>query len=428
MRYISVFSGIAGLEHSSIKPLIVCEKDEKCRLVLSRRLDGVPVHDDVLTLRPPKADVVVGGWPCQDITSAGKMAGITGARSGLFFRMVELARESHAHTIIGENVPNLLHVNEGGDFSVVVNTLRENGYTYVSWRTLDAREFGLPQSRRRVFIVASRDADVAQSIHCAPLPVSPGTVLDNPHAAGFYWTAGGKRSICYSRGFIPALKVGASDNKGRSAVAVFVRGKVRKLSARECLALQGFDAQEFNGLSKTDSVRMAGNAVPAPVGRFVVDTVMAPKRSRSRGELLMRPFVPRSPHGWFDGQQFWSIAHQDGHLANNLEYFLERSGEPLSSQAAAGLLYRSAHAQKDLPIELFDALLALSRDRSGKLRASRANSFEKLDAQVDLVAYRTYIGGRDRRLHRPWPLSGYGGGGRACGEQGAGDRGPLTRP
>lgn len=109
VRYLSLFSGIGGLEHGSIPPLLYCEQDAACQTVLRERQPNVEIIGDVRDLTsPPKAEIVVGGWPCQDLSSAGILGGINGLRSGLFFDMVRIAKECKAHTLVGENVPNLV--------------------------------------------------------------------------------------------------------------------------------------------------------------------------------------------------------------------------------------------------------------------------------------------------------------------------------
>ena len=85
----------------------------------------------------------MGGWPCQDISLAGTLGGHARWRSGLFFDMLRTAIAADAYTLIGENVPNLLTINNGNDFQVVLETLSEAGYPYICWRILNARQFGL---------------------------------------------------------------------------------------------------------------------------------------------------------------------------------------------------------------------------------------------------------------------------------------------
>lgn len=347
---------------------------------------GVCIVDDIRTLgTPPLAEFVVGGWPCQDISSAGVLGGIRAARSGLFFEMLRTAKAANAHTIIGENVPNLLTINGGNDFHVVLQTLSEAGYNHIGWRVLNARQFGLPQQRRRLFIVASLFRERAVAIH-APVP-SVERLRSSREACAFYWT-GGKRSICFCRNYSPALKIGAADNNGRAPVAVMLGNQIRKLSPRECLRLQGFDGleEQHTGLSASTLLRMAGNAVPRPMGHFVVQAVI----SSASDDGTQTGFGIISESGIYENGLVRCISHTESLLAENLYDFLDlNSDASLSSQAAAGLIVRSIRSGQPMPMQLFEALWCLAIERGAVLRPSRANSFDALDNMTDgVTAYR----------------------------------------
>lgn len=393
--YISIFSGIGGLEHPHHAPLLFCEQDEACQKVLKLTAPEVPIVSDVRSLKsPPSAEFVVGGWPCQDISSAGTLGGIRAERSGLFFEMLRIAKAAGAHTLIGENVPNLLTINHGLDFQLILDTLSEEGFSHIGWRVLNARQFGLPQQRRRLFIVASRYQQYAEAIHVR-IPVFE----KKKHSRGifaFYWT-GGKRSICWSEGYTPALKIGATDNNGRAPIAILIDNQIRKLTSQEFLRLQGFD--ELNklhiDLSRSTILRMAGNAVPRPMGHFVVQAVS--QAAATDGVRTAFGFTTEA--GLIEEGLPWAISHADIPLAYNLADFLDKtSTEHLSSQAAAGLLVRSMRSGQPMPLELFDLLRELAARRTGALRPSRANSFEALNGMEEAVAdYRASL----------TPISGY---------------------
>jgi hypothetical protein len=312
---------------------------------------------------------------------------LDGNRSSLFFEMLRVTVDSGAHTLIGENVPNLLSIGGGSDFQRVLKTLQDAGFPHIAWRVLNARAFGLPQERRRLFIVASRHQKHANALH-AKLPDFPKSRARKQPAA-FYWT-GGKRSICFSVGFSPALKIGSTDNNGRAPVAVFDGVKIRKLNAREFLRLQGFDELPTHGLSDSTILRMAGNAVPPPMGHFVVSSVL----TGARAEGIRSGFGIVTQSGCIETDMHWSIDHKPPKLATNLADFLDadQNGGLLSPQAAAGLIVRSARSGKPMPAELYDALYALTRDRTAKLRPSRANSFLALDELLpNLEKYRATL-------------------------------------
>ena len=103
-------------------------------------------------------DLISGGFPCQDLSVAGKRAGLSGERSGLFFEFARIADDllGSGGWVLIENVPGLLSSNGGRDFAVLLATLAELGFHDLAWRVLDSRYLGVPQRRRRVFILARR--------------------------------------------------------------------------------------------------------------------------------------------------------------------------------------------------------------------------------------------------------------------------------
>jgi DNA (cytosine-5)-methyltransferase 1 len=157
----SLFSGIGGFDLGFERAGLVCswqvEIDDKCRDVLTRHWPNVPKYEDVRNvgignLEP--VDLVCGGFPCQDLSVAGQRAGLAGERSGLWFEFYRILAELKPGWVVIENVPGLLSSNGGADFAVILSGLVELGYG-VCWRVLDAQFFGVPQRRRRVFIVGS---------------------------------------------------------------------------------------------------------------------------------------------------------------------------------------------------------------------------------------------------------------------------------
>ena len=167
MKFVSLFAGVGGfdlgLERSGHTCVGQVEIDKHARSVLELQFPNVPKHNDVTTAidwadeigLTGNVDLVCGGFPCQDLSVAGKRAGLAGARSGLFFDALRFAAHTKAKTILLENVPGLLSSNQGRDFGVLITALAESGYSNIEWRVLDSQFFGVPQRRRRVFIVAS---------------------------------------------------------------------------------------------------------------------------------------------------------------------------------------------------------------------------------------------------------------------------------
>ena len=164
---VSLFAGIGGfdlaLERQGVKVVASVEIDKKAQDVLRRHFPNSTIFGDITGVTgeqlratgfEPANGIITGGFPCQDLSVAGKRAGLAGKRSGLFWEICRLLDETRAQTFILENVPGLLSSNGGKDMAVVIEALVERGYR-VGWRLLDAQYFGVPQRRRRVFIVGS---------------------------------------------------------------------------------------------------------------------------------------------------------------------------------------------------------------------------------------------------------------------------------
>lgn len=161
----SLFTGVGGFdlgfEQAGYQVAWQVEADTKAQQVLRARWPAVPLHDDVRTVGAHNlspVDVLVGGFPCQDLSVAGQRKGLAGERSGLFFEFMRIARELATPWVVLKNVPGLFSSNKGADFGVVLDTLVEGGYG-VAWRTLDSRYFEVAQRRRRVFLVGCLGGD-----------------------------------------------------------------------------------------------------------------------------------------------------------------------------------------------------------------------------------------------------------------------------
>lgn len=160
LKVLDLFSGIGGfslgLERAGMETVAFCEIDKKARLVLNKHWPSVPVFDDISTLtrealdaRGISVDVICGGFPCQDISLAGKGAGLEGDRSGLWFQFHRLIKEIQPHYAIIENVSALR--NRGLD--QVLRSLAEIGYD-AEWHCIPASAVGAPHRRDRIWIVA----------------------------------------------------------------------------------------------------------------------------------------------------------------------------------------------------------------------------------------------------------------------------------
>ena len=163
MKFVSLFSGIGcfdlAFERAGMECVSVCEIDKNAQSVLRRHFPKAELFDDVrkigiATHGKKSIDIICGGFPCQDLSVAGKRAGLAGERSGLWFEFARIIDELEPSWVVIENVPGLLSSDKGRDFAVIIQWLAQRGYGVV-WRVFDAQYFGVPQRRRRVFLVAS---------------------------------------------------------------------------------------------------------------------------------------------------------------------------------------------------------------------------------------------------------------------------------
>jgi DNA (cytosine-5)-methyltransferase 1 len=190
MNVLSLFSGVGGfdlgLENAGMKTIYQCEWDKHANSILERHWPQVPRWGDISTLTakeilrhgtPP--DVVAWGSPCQDLSVAGKRAGLEGERSGLFHEGIRIINELRKETnneypkiSIWENVAGALSSNRGADFGVILDEMAKAGAMVIEWALLDAQHFGIPQRRRRVFCIAIFNSATANLCPSPLLPVA----------------------------------------------------------------------------------------------------------------------------------------------------------------------------------------------------------------------------------------------------------------
>jgi len=160
MRVLDLFSGIGGfslgLERAGMQTVAFCEQNKYCHAVLKKHWPEIPIYDDVRTLTATRladdgiaVDVICGGFPCQDISIAGKGAGLAGARSGLWWEFHRLIAEIRPAWVVIENVSALRHKGLGD----VLRSLAAVGYD-AEWHCIPASAVGAPHRRDRIWIVA----------------------------------------------------------------------------------------------------------------------------------------------------------------------------------------------------------------------------------------------------------------------------------
>lgn len=284
LRVASFFSGIGGfdlgLERAGMEVVFQCEINSFCQKVLKKHWPNIPLHPDINKLvhtEIPEAELWCGGFPCQDLSLAnqGKRKGLKGDRSGLFFKYSEFIEKRKPQWIIIENVPGLLNSHDGQDFKVLLETLVEFGYG-VSWRILDAKYFGTPQRRRRVYIVASLgnilsnevlfESEATQIVHRQGLGKKDLSASSFPIGIG--------ESDIYS---IQHATIGRKHTAGPQAKGFRNDGETYTLDSRGsadviCSTINPFGMREVTGVSPGldgNRYRAIGNAVAVPIIEWI---------------------------------------------------------------------------------------------------------------------------------------------------------------
>lgn len=290
----SFFSGIGGLdlglERAGFEINFHCEVKPFCREILMQHWPDLPINDDIRRLDEseiPEADVWAAGFPCQDLSLArmGPRSGLRGSQSGLFHEFMRLVRGRNPRTIILENVHGLLSSHGGRDFTIVLKALDELGYD-VTWRVLNSKDFGVPQQRRRVYIIAMhRDRR------------GLGEVLFEPKCGNWHpkkSRPNGKKSPSLFQTIIgdteqgPLVKSLAHCIYAESArhtgtdwsrnYVWYPDGRVRRFTPNEVERVQGFPVDwtlprhfDDRQVNRIDSLRYhaVGNAVTPPVAQWV---------------------------------------------------------------------------------------------------------------------------------------------------------------
>jgi DNA (cytosine-5)-methyltransferase 1 len=304
LRVAGLFAGVGGLEYglhvAGHATALLCENDPAAAAVLAARFPKAKLHDDVRTLLPralpARLDVLTAGFPCQDLSQVGRTAGIEGAKSSLVRHVFRLLRERRVPWVVLENVPFMLHLDRGRAMGHVVDALEDLGYRW-AYRVVDAMAFGLPQRRRRVFVVASLAADPGEVLFAddvAPPPESPWTVAA---PVGFYWTEG-NRGVGWATAAVPTLKGGSGLGIPSPPAVLLPDGRLLTPSLAGAERLQGLPAGWTRGEGgRVDRLRwrMVGNAVNVRVAAWLAWSRRSPGHASASATHWRRVRGGRKP-------------------------------------------------------------------------------------------------------------------------------------
>ncbi len=350
---VGLFAGIGGLElglgEHGWRTELLCEIDAGAQAVLRARFGDAPVHSDVTKLRalPAGIELVAAGFPCQDLSQAGRTAGITGARSGLVdevFRLVK--RQRGPRWLLIENVPFMLQLGRGAAMRHITDALEDLGYTW-AYRVVDARAFGLPQRRQRVLMLASRTEDPREVLFAED--AGQATVGDaDVHPCGFYWTEG-VRGLGWAVNAVPTLKGGSSIGIASPPAVRLPSGEMVTPGIVDAERLQGFDpdwtapATDALGVRPGHRWKLVGNAVSVRMASWAGQRLANPQPYVGTDETLLIPGQRWPAAAWGKDRVSYAVPMSTWPVHEpyeDLSGFLE-DPRLLSARATAGFLRRT---------------------------------------------------------------------------------------
>lgn len=348
MNVLDTFTGIGAFslafERAGATIIAHSEIDKNRQALLAQRFPYTPQLGNIRNVTnktiPDSVDVITGGTPCQDLSIAGRGQGLAGKKSGLWFEYIRAIAELKPKWVVWENVPNALSSNGGRDFAVILSGLAKCGYS-VAWRVLDSKYFGVPQRRRRLFLVGHSASGRAAQVLFEPnssagnFNTRPKTWEIDTQVAGtlsksasrtartgngneldmlvyqyqsfgnykpsdivstmrkgqrsdstdlviqqpiaFKWQAGG-----YAAGSMAAGNTSPTLSKTHT-IAVKDRQLVRRLTPLECERLQAFPDNWTAGFSDTVRYQMLGDSITVTVAEWIAQRLINADKDTDNG-------------------------------------------------------------------------------------------------------------------------------------------------
>jgi DNA (cytosine-5)-methyltransferase 1 len=358
---VGLFAGIGGIEvglhDAGHETVMLCDFDAASQAVLAKRFGGVPLVGDVRELVAlPRADLVAAGFPCQDLSQAGRTAGINGSRSGLVSEVFRLVRDADPTWLLLENVPFMLQLERGEAMRYLTAEIEQLGFRW-AYRVVDARSFGVPQRRQRVLFLASRTEDPREVLFHGDAGEPPVPNDISRLACGFYWTEG-IRGLGWAIDAVPTLKGGSTIGIPSPPAIRFPDGFIGTPHIRDAERLQGFQPDwtapaEEAGLRRGARWKLVGNAVSVPMARWLGRRLSDLREYDSTDDARLAPGAawPRAAWGGFGtGVHRSELSVWPVHDAyQHLESFLEEDAAPLSERASLGFLERAGRSSLNFP-------------------------------------------------------------------------------
>jgi len=332
LKFVDLFAGIGGFrlafEKAGYQCVYSCEVDEACQKVYFNNFGEIPKGDitkiDIKEI--PEFDVLTAGFPCQPFSICGKRKGFHDTRGTLFFYICKIIEAKQPSVILLENVKHLIHHNKGRTLDTIIYSLEDLGYL-VDYKLLNARNFGVPQNRERIIIIATKlkkfDFSKLNFIHPIPylkdflcqthefeyLENNEYTMIDNPkkQASGLIFVGYRNKSI-WKKGVRPNTHhlsrvhhqpnriysvegvhptIPSQETSGRFFIYIHEANIVRKLTIKECYRIMGFPNSFIIHNNLGECYKQVGNSVCIPM---IYELALQIKKqilsSKSQGQYL----------------------------------------------------------------------------------------------------------------------------------------------
>lgn len=354
-----LFAGIGGLERGLARAggqaELLCEWWEPAKAVLAHRFPDSKLVGDVRDLRSlPKVDVLTAGFPCTDLSQAGRTQGIQGSQSGLVAEVFRLLRRQRVPVLVLENVRNMLVLDGGEAMRYLTAELECLGYRW-AYRLVDSRFTGVPQRRQRVLFLAAREVD-PRAILFADDAGEPTEDRLRDDCYGFYWTEG-LRGLGWARDAVPTLKGGSTIGipsppaiwrpdgpLGRRVVVPGIEDAERLQGFPRDWTVPASDVERRKGMRW----KLVGNAVTVGVSAWLGRRIRKPGEPFLEGAAMQAgDRWPNAAFGaagkvWGVDVSMWPIHAKYRHLSELVDL---ASAQPLSERGAAGFLSRALRAK-----------------------------------------------------------------------------------
>ena len=356
MRVAGLFAGIGGLEvglsYSGHESVLLSEISTPAQAVLADRFPNAEQLGDVLTINslPSDIDLLTAGFPCQDLSQAGRTAGISGSRSGLVAQIIKLLEVRRVPWVLLENVSFMLQLDAGRAMAFLVDEFERLGYRW-AYRVVNSEAY-LPQRRERViFVATTTEVDPADVVHVDDVGSKrrEGSLTSLAH--GFYWTEG-VRGLGWAIDSIPTLKNGSTIGIPSPPAILLPTGRVVTPDIRDAERLQGFPEDwtvAARAVSRESSRwSLVGNAVSVPIARWVGKRLACPGHYDSVRDVPLDSKARWPKAARYDGNKRVAVRigpYPEWEYREPLDEFLRYPGKNLSIRAAKGFLARTERSQ-----------------------------------------------------------------------------------